>query len=144
MAENIESIFENKATMMRKLKKKGYEEFMESFREEHGHFFDDMLQQLKGADEQEKVARGIGSEFANRIFEAFAKKGKVRGAVMADLNLFMIYYVFPAIQLTEDEGAKTLCDGIRDAWNDRFGDHINYTDYDKIYDSFREKIFGIL
>ena len=36
------------------------------------------------------------------------KKGKIwTGAIQTDLNFFMIYYVFPAILLTEHDDAKT-------------------------------------
>ena len=59
-------------------------------------------------------------------------------------NFFMIYYVFPAILLSDDECAPCLCDGIRDSWNARFANtNINYTTYNKLYSSFRNKIFGI-
>ena len=68
----------------------------------------------------------------------------IKGRMQADINLFMIYYVFPAILLTGDEEADRLCTGMKEAWNARFSDtNISYTTYDKLYDSFNEKIFGM-
>ena len=65
-------------------------------------------------------------------------------AVQTDLNFFMIYYVFPTILGTEHEYAKLIADSICSAWGKRFKEsQIQYTDYDTLYGSFREKIFGI-
>lgn len=56
----------------------------------------------------------------------------------------MIYYVFPAILMTEYKDAKIIADHLRDEWGRRFKDSkIEYTDYDSLYGAFREKIFGI-
>lgn len=56
----------------------------------------------------------------------------------------MIYYVFPTILGTEHEYAKLIADSICSAWGKRFKEsQIQYTDYDTLYGSFREKIFGI-
>lgn len=144
MPENVEVIFENRTAMMRKLKKKSYEINMQSFRDEHGHFFDEMLKKVNASEDKAAASLEVGKEFADKIFDAYNTKGKIRGAIQADLNLFMIYYVFPAVLLTEDESAKELCDGLKTAWNNRFDDtNISYTDYATLYNSFRDKIFGM-
>jgi hypothetical protein len=143
MLENSAELFENRNIMMRKLKKNGYETFMQEFREKHGGVIDKMIASVGEAEDKQQAASEVGSAFAGAVYDAFAKKGKVKGDVQADLNMFMIYYVFPAIQLTEDAQAITVCDGLKDAWNERFRERISYTTYDKLYDSFREKIFGI-
>ena len=130
--------------MLRKLKKVSYEANMEKFRSEQGHFIDEMIHTVRDSDDKEAAAKSVGDDFANGIFEAFSKNGKINGRKQADMNFFMIYYVFPAILLSGDDHATLLCDGIRDAWNARFRDtNINYTDYDSLYNSFRNKIFGI-
>ena len=55
----------------------------------------------------------------------------------------MIYYVFLQFG-TEHEYAKLIADSICSAWGKRFKEsQIQYTDYDTLYGSFREKIFGI-
>ena len=103
-----------------------------------------MLEAVSTAESAEDAAKTVGAVFADRIFDAFAVKGKVKGAEHADLNLFMIYYVFPAILLTEDPNAHMLCDGLKTAWNGRFQNtNIGYTDYETLSNSFRNKIFGI-
>ena len=61
-----------------------------------------------------------------------------------DLNFFMIYYVFPAILMTQSDNAKMMADTLCETWGKSFKDSkIAYTDYDSLYSSFREKIFGI-
>ena len=142
--EHIELIFTDLELMLKKLKKVSYEANMERFRREQGHFIDEMIRTVKEADDKEAAAGSVGAEFADGIFEAFSKNGKINGRKQADMNFFMIYYVFPAILLTGQDCATTLCDGIKDAWNAKFRDtNINYTDYDSLYNSFRNKIFGI-
>ena len=84
--------------------------------------------------------------FAESVEHEFAssKNGRISGPLQLDLNFFMIYYVFPAILMTEHEDAVLIADQIRDEWGNRFKDSkIQYTDYDSLYGAFREKIFGI-
>jgi hypothetical protein len=144
MLEHAEVLFEDKSAMMRKLKKASYEENMKKFRETYKGYLEEMLGAVSAASSPEDAAKQVGTAFANQVFDAFAVKGKVKGAEHADLNLFMIYYVFPAILLTEDPGATILCDGLKTAWNGRFKNtNIGYTDYETLSNSFRNKIFGI-
>ena len=84
--------------------------------------------------------------FADSIEKAFQspKKKKIDNCLQLDLNFFMIYYVFPALLKTEHEDATLIADHICEEWGRRFKDSdIKYTDYDSLYSSFREKIFGI-
>ena len=144
MLEHVEVLFEDKSAMMRKLKKTNYEENMTKFRETYKGYLEEMLGAVSTAEDADEAAKVVGTVFADRVFDAFAVKGKVKGAEHADLNLFMIYYVFPAILLTEDPNATTLCDGLKTAWNGRFKNtNISYTDYETLSNSFRNKIFGI-
>ena len=81
----------------------------------------------------------------NRVAQHFSVGDRIKGKVQVDLNFFMIYYVFPAILLTENEHAVLLADEICSAWGNHFKDSkIKYTEYDKLYVSFHDKIFGIL
>ena len=144
MPEHVEVLFKDKSAMMRKLKKTSYEENMKRFREEQGELLQDMLDTVSNASDTKEAAMQVGTAFADTVFESHAVKGKVKGAEHADLNLFMIYYVFPAILLTEHPHATELCDGLKDAWNKRFSHtNISYTDYETLYQAFRNKIFGI-
>ena len=147
MLDHIETIFDEMKPMMKKLKKKNYKENMDGFLNRHGHYFYEMTALTAGADDKEKKAEEIASLFADSVEKKFTspKKGRVDGVIQLDLNFFMIYYVFPAILLTEHEDARLIADRIRDAWSGRFKDSdIQYSDYDTIYAAFREKIFGIL
>ncbi len=147
MLDHIEVIFDDMKPMMKKLKKKNYKENMDGFLNRYGHYFHEMTALTAGAEDKEGKAEEIGSVFVDSVEKKFAspKKGRVDGVIQLDLNFFMIYYVFPAILLTEHEDARLIADRIRDAWSGRFKDSdIQYSDYDTIYAAFREKIFGIL
>lgn len=146
MLDHIEEIFVNMRPMMKKLKKASYEKNMEEFLEHHGHYFSEMTEYTEHAPDKEGCAEEIAVCFAERVEKAFRseKKGKIEGCVQADLNFFMIYYVFPALLKTDHEDARLIADAICSEWGKRFKDSkIRYTDYDSIYGAFREKIFGI-
>lgn len=144
MLERVESMFDNMLSMMKKLKKASYEKNMKEFRANYGHYFEEMTNCVEQREDKESAAKEVGESFVKAIDDAYAVKGKFKSHTEANLNLFLIYYVFPAILLTENPYAETVANGIRDAWriktkNDKF----QYADYNKIYSSFREKIFGI-
>ncbi len=146
MLNQIETIFDDMKPMMKKLKKKNYRENMDGFLNRHGHYFHEMTALTAGAEDKEKTAAEIATVFVDGVERKFIspKKGRIDGVVQLDLNFFMIYYVFPAILLTEHADARLIADRIRDEWSRRFKDSdIQYTDYDSIYGAFREKIFGI-
>ena len=140
----IEDIFSGYKRMITDLKKPSYELNMKDFRREQGQFVEDMLRSVKDSSDQDEICAQLGKDFADGAHEYFSRGGRIRGRLQADINLFMIYYVFPAILLTGDEAADRLCTGMKDAWNGRFSDtNISYTTYEKLYDSFNEKIFGM-
>ena len=146
MLDHVEIIFENMKPMMKELKKASYEANMKKFLEEHGHYFKEMTDLTENADDKEKTADELARVFADRVEKAYSspKKGRIDGVVQLDLNFFMIYYIFPAILLTEHKDAVLIADHLRDEWGGRFKDsRIQYTDYDTLYKAFREKIFGI-
>lgn len=144
MLEQVETIFDGMLVMMKKLKKASYETHMKTFREEHGHFFAEMIRYVDGSAAKEEAAEEVAAVFTDAVREKFSVKGKINGRTQADLNFFMIYYVFPALLLEEGENNVLIADSIRDAWGEKFKDSkIQYADYDKIYGAFREKIFGI-
>ena len=146
MLDHVELIFENMKPMMKKLKKASYKENMEMFVREHGHYFREMTELTEKAENKNEKAKEIAKVFAESVEHEFAssKNGRISGPLQLDLNFFMIYYVFPAILMTEHEDAVLIADQIRDEWGSRFKDSkIQYTDYDSLYGAFREKIFGI-
>lgn len=144
MLNQVETMFDDMLPMMKKLKKSSYEKNMKAFREKYGHFFEEMAEYVEAAENKEAAAEEAAAVFTNAVKEKFSVHGKIRSRTQADLNFFMIYYVFPAVLLTESEDKDLIADRIRKEWAVKFKDsNIGYTDYDKIYGGFREKIFGI-
>lgn len=146
MLENIASMFDNMKEMMKKLKKKSYEKNMGEFLEVYGHYFTEMTEYIDSQEEKEDAAKTIAVSFVDAVENRFASgsRKKISSHLQADLNMFVIYFLFPAILKTEHAEAKTIADAICAEWGARFKDSkIGYTDYDTLYASFREKIFGI-
>lgn len=146
MLDHVEKIFADMKPMMKKLKKASYKVNMEAFIENHGHYFREMTEYTENASDKETAAKELAVDFTDNVYDAYVspKKGKIDSAVQTDLNFFMIYYVFPAILLTEHDDAKLIADHLCSRWGEKFkNSKIQYTDYDSLYVSFREKIFGI-
>ncbi len=146
MLDNIATMFDDMKSMMKHLKKKNYETNMEQFLKKYGSYFAQMTQHLDAAEEKEVAVNELARSFVGAVEKRFAtgKKQCIPSYVQADLNLFMIYYVFPGILKTDHENASMIADGICAEWGETFKDSkIGYTDYDTLYQSFKEKIFGI-
>ncbi len=144
MLDQVETMFDGMLDMMKKLKKASYKKNMEGFRSRNGHFFQEMRQYTEGKDQKEDAAKEIAVIFTEAVKNRFSVKGKIKSRMQADLNFFMIYYVFPAILLEGGENAELIAKSIRDRWAAQFKDsEIQYADYDRLYGAFREKIFGI-
>lgn len=143
MIDHAETLFDGMKDMMKKLKKSTYQKNMEIFREKNGPLFQEMIEYTGQSEDKEASAQEIADCITDAVKNRFSKKGKIYSHTQVDLNLFMIYYVFPAILLTESEDATLIADHIRDTWAAKFKDsNIQYGDYDRIYGAFREKIFG--
>lgn len=146
MLDQVETMFNDMRPMMKKLKKASYRENMSTFVAENGHYLDEMTNYTDQAEDKEAAAEEIAVCLTDKVYQAFVspKKKKIEGPVQADLNLFMVYYVFPALLKTEHEDAKLIADKICEQWAVRFkNSNISYTDYDSIYNSFRERVFGL-
>lgn len=136
MVYEVGKIFEDVAYLSKVHTKKDYENQMNMFKENRY----DLLSGLIDSNNLEVDA----VKFCEDVTEEFKKFGKVRGGDLMNLNYFMIYYVFPAILLNEDdEKAVRICDTLRDTWNNYFKSNISYTDYATLMDGFQMKIFGI-
>lgn len=143
MLNQVETMFDDMEKMIKKLKKKQYEENMENFMTAYEAYFLEMETYMSENDPQ-TAAKEISQLFVDAVKERYEVKGKIKGYVQADLNLFMICYVFPTILKRDHEHAKLLADTLCETWGSSFKDSkIGYTDYDSLYKSFREKIFGI-
>ena len=145
MLQGIEMIFDNKEAMLKHLKKKSFEENTKAFLEKNGHFFEEMAGYTSQADDKKAAAEEIGQCIVDAVNTRFANnRGKIDSRTQTDLNFFMIYYVFTNILRMGGDDGTLIADGVRDVWSKSFKNgEINYTDYDTLYNSFREKIFGI-
>ena len=109
MLYQVESMFDDMEKKMRRLKKQKYEENMENFMAANEAYFLEMEVYLDKGD-PEKAAKEIAEVFVEAVKSRYEVKGKIKGTVQADLNFFMIYYVFPAILKRNHEYAKLLAD----------------------------------
>lgn len=145
MQQRIEEMFDKMYPMTDGLKKAAYQKWMEEFLERHKQLLQDMTDHVGKAPDHEAEARNIAAVFAETVEHKFAKRGRISAPRQVDINCFMIYYIFPAILLTQSEYSKMLADAIRDEWRVRFknSSQLAYTDYDTIYRSFNDKILGM-
>jgi len=144
MLENVHEMFDLNLIEFRRARKKTYEERMSTFRAVNKEYLDEMLSIVSNSDDKEAAAQEVSNVFCDNVFNAFAKRGKIRGARSQDLCLYMIYYVFPALQLTQNENAKMLCDKLLEVWRVKFDNpNMRYGVYEDILSSFKEKIFGM-
>lgn len=144
MLDHAQTMFDGMSDMMKRLKKASYAKNMEEFRARNGRTFREMTDYVDAAEDKDAAAGEIARTFAERVETAFQVKGRIKSCTQADLNFFMIFYVFPAILLTNHPEAKRIADAIRDTWRSTFKEsNIDYKDYDTMYSSFNEKILGI-
>ena len=70
MLDNFSEVFGEMNSLLKRLKKKRYEENMEWLRENHGHYFKEMTELMEKAEDKEKMS----SEIATAILDAADKK----------------------------------------------------------------------
>ncbi len=145
MPEHMADMYDNMLKMLKKLKKPTYEKNSQDFRERNGHYFQQMTAYVAQAEDKKEAGYEIGRQLAREVRAAFASpRGKINSGTQANLNLYTIFYVFPTLLMTESEDAGMIADCICQEWAREFkGNNIRYTDYDTLYQSFRNKIFGI-
>ena len=145
MLEQAGMMFDNMEAMLYRIKKKVYQERMEQFREKNQETLAEMTDLVEQAADREATAAQVAETFAGVVEQRFAKRGKISGRSQMDNNLMMIYYVFPAILLTQSECAVLLADAIRDEWRRRFRDsaQLQYAGFDELCSNFQEKLLGI-
>ncbi len=146
MLENFAQVFEHKKAMGKRMKQSEYEENMRFFRETYGEVIREMTSHMDQQEDKTLAAQEIGEAVASSVKETFAAPGtgKIKSIEQVDLNMFMIFYVFPAILLTEHPDATTIADGICQVWGKTFNDSkIRYLEYEKVHAGFKKKIFGL-
>ena len=138
-------MFDNKNKMLKRLKKTTYEENFAWFQAEYAEQFEEITAYAEQAADKQSAVTEIGTWFTDGVYGKYASgKKKIPSYVQADLNLFMIYYVFPALLKTGHPDAEQIAEGICKVWAKCFrGNKIGYTDYDTLYASFHDKILGI-
>lgn len=143
--QNLAGMYENMNAMMKKLKKPTYEKNYQQFREKNGTLIGQIAAYVEQSDDKKKAGCEIGRQLVQEVRETFASpKGKMNSGVQADLNLFTIFYIFPALLMEEGGDGRLIADCICKEWAKEFkGNNISYTDYDTLYESFRNKIFGL-
>lgn len=146
MLDQIETMFDGyeKKLVFTTHKKKSYDGFLEEFRREHGHFFTEMTRLTGASDDKERTADEIAQAVIDGVNRKYRKWGRVSGRRRADLNFFLIYYVFPSLLLTGHPDAELIADHLRDTWNREMKEQISYTSYEQIRESFHDKILGLI
>lgn len=165
MLEQAGSMFDDMERMLNRIKKKVYRERMDFFCRKNAQLLSEMtglveqavnqdqaenenqaeVENQNEAEKRDEAAAQVAKAFADAVEARFAKRGKISGRSQMDINLFMIYFVFPAILLTESDCAVSLADAIRDEWRGRFRDsaQLDYTTYEEISETFKEKFLGL-
>lgn len=145
MLEQAGMMFDNMEMMLYRIKKKVYQERMEQFREKNRETLAEMTGLVEQGTDRKEAAAQVAKALADVVEHRFAKRGKISGSSQMDINLMMIYYVFPAILLTQSECAALLADAIREEWRRRFRDsaQMEYTTFEELSSNFQEKFLGL-
>ena len=131
-------LFDDYEILLTGFNKAKYIKNMQVFKEK----YKDMLIALSKESEE-----GYRS-FAEAVYNRFSFMGKVGKMKKKDLNLFMIYYIFPAMLLigqdnNEKEEYVLSCDKLLETWNSVFETDISYLEYPTILEGFNDKLFGV-
>ena len=135
MAYNLDRLaafFDDRGPLLKGLKQTTYEirtaEFADKF----------------GAEVQGLMSEGeSGAEsFAGIVRDKYTKRGKIPANTMMDLNLMMVYYVFPSLLKKGEEG-QSFAAVLKDKWNGVLGCNISYTTYEELHAGFKKRLFGM-
>ncbi len=146
MLEQMPSLFDQyeKKLVFSSHKRKTYEAYFEAFCKEQGKLLSEMTDLLDTREDKDTAADEIAMCMVGAVNEKYRKWGRVSAKRRTDLGFYLIYYVFPAILLTEHPDAKLLADHIRDIWNREMKEKISYADYETIRESFQDKLLGLI
>lgn len=130
--DRLAEFFEGRGVLLKGLKQTTYELRTGEFAEKFGSEVDGLM------SEGESGADG----FARKIKDKYEKKGKIPANTMMDLNLMMVYYVFPYLLKKGGEGNE-YATVLKDKWNEVMGCNISYTTYEELYAGFKKRLFGM-
>ncbi len=144
MLDNFSEVFGDMNPLLKRLKKKRYEENMEWLRQTHGHYFKEMTELMEQAQDKENTASDIAAAILDAAENKLKRWGRIPGYAEVNLTFFLIYYIFPAILLEESPHSTALADALQEEVKRRFkNSNIRYADYQTIHDGFNEKILGL-
>lgn len=144
MLEGVGEIFSDYKEMLKKLKKKQYEERTARFKNDFGHYFDEMNAYIESSDNKEVAMQELCDAFCADVDKKYRKWGRISGRVKLDLSFHLLYFVFPTIIAYEKDYSLAFADKLREVWNEKFGEKIvSCADYNSLYSSFNEKMFGM-
>ena len=145
MLEGIIVIFEDYKEMLKKLKKKQYEERTIYYKREFGHFFDEMNEYIENSEDRQAAYDEISNIICDAVKTKYTKFfGRISGRVILDLSFHLLFFVFPTILAYEKDYSAEFANRLREIWNERFKQTIvECADYTTLHDSFNEKFFGI-
>lgn len=144
MLQGIENVFQEREYLTSKLSKKSYPKKMGAFEEEYKDYFVEMSRIMQNATEKEMTAKEIAVQFVEAVKKKYTGRfGKIKPVIQVNMNMIMVYYVFPMImRYVEDGELLSVC--LRDTWNSTFPKtEIQCSDYEMIFQSFRETWLGI-
>lgn len=139
----IVELFEDSHILVKGLRKNSYESNMNIYKERYGEVFDELTSRLVEEKQDKEIYNTVALEFVTSVYQAYTKNNKIKSGKLMDINMLMVYFVFPIFQMQDNIDAKLLCDLVRDNWNKQFNTSIDYTTYDRILDGFRTKLFGM-
>jgi len=135
MDKQVKEIFKDYEYMLKKFRRKDYIENMKAFRTK----WDGLISSTIEAGNFEAVSEN----FVQNVISIYTKWGRISKIRKMDLGLFMVYFVFPAILLSEKSGAEELCNTLLATWNEKMNSNIEYMKYDDIVAGFNDKMFGM-
>lgn len=143
MLETLSHMFQDMDFLLQGLNKKSYQANMENYIEKYNEYFDEIYKYVGEAEDKSRAADIVAEKLCNQVMEAYAKKGKLGKSTLMNLNFTMVYYVFPALLLRQEDNSKLIVKSLRDGWNKFFKENINYTTYDELLAGFKSSIFGV-
>ena len=135
----ISGMYAEANTMLKGIHKSSYAANMERFRQVYAG----QLHGLLAAAEQDGP-QTAAEQLVESLKSGFSVRGKIPACVQADLNAFTVYYVLPALALTEDPLRFGLIDAICGLWPKAFRrSTIHFASYETILNSFQRSFLGI-
>ncbi len=145
MKSEILSIFEDMEMFIKNLNKTRYDTNFQTFYEKHNVFFSSLLSAIENSDNKEEVSNDISMRFIEAVRSTYGnKKGVIKSYFLADINMFMVQYIFPSIMKVESEYSLLLVESLRENWSATFkGSNLQHTTFETIFSGFKNKFLGI-